>query len=709
LPITDGNDEEVLNMPRKVPIEKVRNIGFMAHIDAGKTTTTERILFYTGITYKIGEVDEGTAVMDWMEQEQERGITITSAATTCFWKTHRINIIDTPGHVDFTAEVERSLRVLDGTIIIFCGVGGVEPQSETVWRQADKYRVPRIAYVNKMDRVGSDFFNVIEQMKKKIKANPVPVQIPLGKEDEFKGVIDLVEMKEIVWPHEMEGDKFIERDISPEYKEVVLEKRNEMLEKLSEIDDSIMEKYLENEPITSEEIKKVLRKGTISLKLTPVLCGASFKNKGIQPLLDAIIDYLPSPVDIPPIVGINPKTGREEKRIASDDEPFSALVFKIMTDPFVGHLTFFRVYSGHLKVGATIYNSTKGKDERITRLLKMHSNKREEITEVYAGDIAATVGLKHSATGDTFCVKHRPILLESIKFPEPVISVAIEPKTKSDHVKLANALEKLTKEDPTFKVRKDPNTGQTLISGMGELHLEVLIDRMAREFNVQANIGRPQVSYRETITTKAEGEGKYIRQTGGKGQYGHCVIEIEPLERGKGFEFINKIKGGIIPSNFIPAIEMGIREAMDIGVLAGYPIIDVRAILINGSYHEVDSSDLAYKIAGSLAFKQAFMKAEPVLLEPIMKLEVVIPEEYIGEVVGDINARRGKVEGMETRAGSRVIKAIVPLAEMFGYATVLRTLTQGRGVFSMEFFQYQPTPPNIMKTILGGVERRVLI
>jgi len=696
-------------MPRKVPIEKVRNIGFMAHIDAGKTTTTERILFYTGITYKIGEVDEGTAVMDWMEQEQERGITITSAATTCFWKTHRINIIDTPGHVDFTAEVERSLRVLDGTIIIFCGVGGVEPQSETVWRQADKYRVPRIAYVNKMDRVGSDFFNVIEQMKKKIKANPVPVQIPLGKEDEFKGVIDLVEMKEIVWPHEMEGDKFIERDISPEYKEVVLEKRNEMLEKLSEIDDSIMEKYLENEPITSEEIKKVLRKGTISLKLTPVLCGASFKNKGIQPLLDAIIDYLPSPVDIPPIVGINPKTGREEKRIASDDEPFSALVFKIMTDPFVGHLTFFRVYSGHLKVGATIYNSTKGKDERITRLLKMHSNKREEITEVYAGDIAATVGLKHSATGDTFCVKHRPILLESIKFPEPVISVAIEPKTKSDHVKLANALEKLTKEDPTFKVRKDPNTGQTLISGMGELHLEVLIDRMAREFNVQANIGRPQVSYRETITTKAEGEGKYIRQTGGKGQYGHCVIEIEPLERGKGFEFINKIKGGIIPSNFIPAIEMGIREAMDIGVLAGYPIIDVRAILINGSYHEVDSSDLAYKIAGSLAFKQAFMKAEPVLLEPIMKLEVVIPEEYIGEVVGDINARRGKVEGMETRAGSRVIKAIVPLAEMFGYATVLRTLTQGRGVFSMEFFQYQPTPPNIMKTILGGVERRVLI
>jgi len=709
LPITDGNDEEVLNMPRKVPIEKVRNIGFMAHIDAGKTTTTERILFYTGITYKIGEVDEGTAVMDWMEQEQERGITITSAATTCFWKTHRINIIDTPGHVDFTAEVERSLRVLDGTIIIFCGVGGVEPQSETVWRQADKYRVPRIAYVNKMDRVGSDFFNVIEQMKKKIKANPVPVQIPLGKEDEFKGVIDLVEMKEIVWPHEMEGDKFIERDISPEYKEVVLEKRNEMLEKLSEIDDSIMEKYLENEPITSEEIKKVLRKGTISLKLTPVLCGASFKNKGIQPLLDAIIDYLPSPVDIPPIVGINPKTGREEKRIASDDEPFSALVFKIMTDPFVGHLTFFRVYSGHLKVGATIYNSTKGKDERITRLLKMHSNKREEITEVYAGDIAATVGLKHSTTGDTFCVKHRPILLESIKFPEPVISVAIEPKTKSDHVKLANALEKLTKEDPTFKVRKDPNTGQTLISGMGELHLEVLIDRMAREFNVQANIGRPQVSYRETITTKAEGEGKYIRQTGGKGQYGHCVIEIEPLERGKGFEFINKIKGGIIPSNFIPAIEMGIREAMDIGVLAGYPIIDVRAILINGSYHEVDSSDLAYKIAGSLAFKQAFMKAEPVLLEPIMKLEVVIPEEYIGEVVGDINARRGKIEGMETRAGSRVIKAIVPLAEMFGYATVLRTLTQGRGVFSMEFFQYQPTPPNIMKTILGGVERRVLI
>jgi elongation factor G len=704
---TDG--EEVFKVPRKVPIEKVRNIGFMAHIDAGKTTTTERILYYTGITYKIGEVDEGTAVMDWMEQEQERGITITSAATTCFWKGHRINIIDTPGHVDFTAEVERSLRVLDGAIIIFCGVGGVEPQSETVWRQADKYKVPRIAYVNKMDRVGSDFFSVIEQMKKKIGANPVPVQIPVGKEDEFKGVIDLIEMKEIIWPYEMEGDKFVVREISPEYKELALEKRSEMLEKLSEIDDDIMEKYLENKPISPEEIRNVLRKGTISLKINPVLCGASFRNKGIQPLLDAIINYLPSPIDIPPIVGINPNTGKEEKRIASDNEPFSALVFKLMTDPFVGQLIFFRVYSGHLKVGSTVYNSTKGKEERITRLLKMHANKREEIKEVYAGDIAATVGLKYATTGDTFCLRHRPILLESIKFPEPVISVAIEPKTKSDHVKLANALEKLAKEDPTFKIRKDPNTGQTLISGMGELHLEVLIDRMAREFNVRANVGKPQVSYRETITAKAEGEGKYIRQTGGKGQYGHCVIEIEPLERGKGFEFVNKIKGGVIPSNFIPSIEMGIREAMDIGVLAGYPIIDVKVTLINGSYHEVDSSDIAYKIAGSLAFKQAFMKAQPVLLEPIMKLEVVIPEEYIGDVVGDINARRGKIEGMETRAGSRVIKAIVPLAEMFGYATILRTITQGRGVFTMEFYEYQPTPPNITKTILGGIERRVLV
>lgn len=681
----------------------------MAHIDAGKTTTTERILFYAGITYKMGEVDEGTAVMDWMAQEQERGITITSAATTCFWKGHRINIIDTPGHVDFTAEVERSLRVLDGAIIIFCGVGGVEPQSETVWRQADRYGVPRIAYVNKMDRVGSDFLEVIEQMKKRIKANPVPIQLPLGSEEDFKGVIDLINMKEIVWQDEMFGAKFDVREISKEHQEIALEKRNEMLEKLSETDDQIMEKYLENQPIDPTEIKKALRNGMNSLKLTPVLCGASFRNKGVHPLLDAIIDYLPSPVDIPPVTGINPKSGQKEIRKASDSEPFSALIFKIMTDPFVGKLAFFRVYSGFLKAGSYIYNSTKEKEERISRLLKMHSNKREEIREVYAGDIAATVALKHSTTGDTLCLRNRLILLESIKFPEPVISVAIEPKTKSDHTKLANTLDKLTQEDPTFKVMKDPMTGQTLISGMGELHLEILVDRMSREFNVQANVGRPQVAYKETITEEAEAEGKYIRQTGGRGQYGHCKIKIQPLERGKGFEFINKIKGGIIPGSFIPSIEAGIKEAMEIGVLAGYPVTDLRTILVDGSYHEVDSSDIAYKIAGSVAFKEAFYKASPILLEPIMKLEVIVPEEYIGDVTGDLNSRRGKIEDMEAKASSKILKAYVPLAEMFGYATVIRTLTQGRGVFSMEFYQYQPTPHQVMKDILGGIERKVLI
>jgi elongation factor G len=679
----------------------------MAHIDAGKTTTTERILFFTGITYKMGEVDEGTAVMDWMAQEQERGITITSAATTCYWENHRVNIIDTPGHVDFTAEVERSLRILDGAIVILCGVGGVEPQSETVWRQADKYQVPRIVYINKMDRVGVDPDKAIDQMKTRINANPLVIQMPLGKEENFRGVIDLVEMKEIDWGDNLLGTKYDERDISDENKREALKKRNEMLEKLSETDDQLMEKYLEGDEISSDEIKKAIRKGVTSLKFFPVLFGASFKNKGVHPLLDAVVDYLPSPVDVPSIKGHHPKTMDIETRKASDDEPFSALVFKITNDPFVGNLSFFRVYSGKAKVGSLIYNAVKEKEKRIIRLLELHSNKRKDIQEVYAGDIVAFGSMKSLSTGDSLCVRNHPVILEPIRFPEPVIAAHIEPKSKIEHVKLAEALAKLTKEDPTFQVKNDPMTGQTLVYGMGELHLEILMDRMKREFGVRANLGKPQVAYKETITASAEGEGKYIKQTGGRGQYGHCKIAVEPAKGDEAFEFIDNTRGGIIPKEFIPSVKQGVMEAMEMGILAGFPMTDIKITLVDGSSHEIDSSSIAYKIAGSLAFKDAASKAMPVLLEPIMSLEVVSPDEYLGDIVGDINARRGKIEEMEMSGSSRVIKALVPLEEMFGYATALRTLTQGRGVFSMEFFQHAPAPEVIMEEIIARVEGRI--
>jgi elongation factor G len=679
----------------------------MAHIDAGKTTTTERILFYTGITYKMGEVDEGTAVMDWMVQEQERGITITSAATTCYWNNHRINIIDTPGHVDFTAEVERSLRVLDGAIIILCGVGGVEPQSETVWRQADRYRVPRIVYINKMDRVGVDPEKAIEQLKTRVAANPLVIQIPLGREEKFRGVIDLVEMKEVDWGDDLLGTKFEVRDIREGYRKEAKEKRNRMLEQLSDIDDSLMEKYLDGAPLHAEEIKRAIRKGTISLRFVPVCFGASFKNKGVHSLLNAVVDYLPSPVDIPPIKGHHPRTLDIETRSAADDEPFSALVFKIMTDPYLGTLSYIRVYSGKTRTGSWIYNATKDEEERVVQLLEMHSNKRKEVKEVGAGDIAALGSMKNLSTGDTLCAKHRPIILEAIKFPEPVLSAVIEPKSKVEHSKLANALAKLTKEDPTFKVMQDPATGQTLVLGMGELHLEILMDRMEREFGVKAKLGRPQVAYKETISDRAEGEGRYIRQSGGRGQYGHCKIIIEPLARGAGFEFIDKVKRGAIPEEFIPSIRKGIEEAMEMGILAGFPVTDVKVTLSGGSYHEVDSSSIAYKIAGSLAFKDAASRAGLILLEPIMSLEVVSPDEYLGDVVGDINAKRGKIEEMEMRGGSRVIKALVPLKEMFGYATMLRTLTQGRGVFSLEFLQYELAPSPVTEEVVARMEGRI--
>jgi elongation factor G len=689
------------------PIGRVRNIGIMAHIDAGKTTTTERILFYTGITYKMGEVDEGTAVMDWMAQEQERGITITSAATTCYWEDHRINIIDTPGHVDFTAEVERSLRVLDGAIIILCGVGGVEPQSETVWRQADRYRVPRIVYINKMDRIGVDPERAVEQMRARFSANPLIIQIPLGREENFRGVIDLVRMKEVDWGDDILGTHFDVRDISNEYKDEAQQKRIEMLEQLSDTDDQLMEKYLEGGEISPEEIKAAIRKGTVTLKFIPVLFGASFKNKGVHPLLDAVKDYLPSPLDVPPIKGHHPRTFDIETRKASDDEPFSALVFKITNDSYVGTLSFFRVYSGKARMGSWIHNATKGEEERIMRILEMHSNKRKDIQEVHAGDIAALGSMKNLSTGDTLCLRSRPIILEAIKFPEPVISAHIEPRSKVEHAKLAEALSKLTKEDPTFQVKKDSMTGQTLVCGMGELHLEVIMDRMQREYGVKANLGKPQVAYKETITTAGEGEGRYIKQTGGRGQYGHCKIVVEPLKRGQDFKFVDKTRGGAIPREFIGSVEKGVKEAMETGILAGYPVTDVKTTLIDGSYHEVDSSSIAYKIAGSLAFKDAAKKAKPVLLEPLMSLEVVSPDEYLGDIVGDINSRRGKIEEMEMRGGSRVIKAAVPLEEMFGYATNLRTLTQGRGVFSMEFLRYNPTPEVIMKEIIARVEGRI--
>jgi len=684
---------------RIVPIERVRNIGFMAHIDAGKTTTTERVLYYTGLTHRIGEVHEGTATMDFMEQERERGITITSAATTCFWRKHRINIIDTPGHVDFTIEVERALRVLDGAIAIFCAVGGVEPQSETVWRQADKYRVPRLAFINKMDRVGADFEGCISMMVDRLKANPVPIQIPLGKEENFQGVIDLIKMKAIIYDEETKGARYEYIDIPEEYQAKAEEFRDKMLEALADFDETIMEKYLEGEEITEEEIQRALRKGTIELKLVPVLCGSAFKNKGIQQLLDAIVDYLPSPVDIPPVKGKTPE-GKEIERIASDNAPFTALAFKLMTDPYVGHLTFLRIYAGHLKSGDTVFNASKGVKEKIGRLLKMHANKREEVTEVYAGDIVAAVGLRKTTTGDTLCDEREPILLESIEVPEPVISVAIEPKTKDDQDKLGTALHKIAVEDPSFRVRYDEETGETIISGMGELHLEIIVDRLRREFKVQANVGRPQVSYRETITKPVKVEGKFIKQTGGRGQYGHVWLEMEPLPAGKGFEFIDAITGGVIPKEYIPAVERGIKEAMEKGVIAGYPVTDVRVRLVDGSYHEVDSSDMAFAIAASMAFKEGVKKGAPVLLEPIMLLEVIVPEQYVGDVMGDITARRGKVTGIEMRKNAQVIRAHVPLAEMFGYATTLRSATQGRATYTMQFSHYEPVPTKIAEALI---------
>jgi len=692
---------------RSCPIERVRNIGILAHIDAGKTTTTERILFYTGITYKMGEVDEGTAVMDWMVQEQERGITITSAATTCYWNDHRVNIIDTPGHVDFTAEVERSLRVLDGAIVILCGVGCVEAQTETVWRQADRYRVPRIVYINKMDRVGADPENAVNQIRARLNARPLVIQIPLGREENFRGVIDLVGMKEIDWGSDLLGTNFEVREISKEHKEEARVSRNEMIEVLSDVDDALMEKYLSGAEISAPEIKRAIHKGTISLQFVPVLMGASFRNKGVHPLLDAIVDFLPSPQDIPPVVGHHPRTLEPETRKAADAEPFSALVFKTMTDPFIGSLAYFRVYSGKAKIGSVLYNSNKDEEERVSRLLEMHANKRKELKEVYAGDIAALASMKNLSTGDTLCLRSQPVVLESIKFPDPVISATIEPRAKVEHAKLAGALKKLTREDPTFKVAQDPQTGQTLVWGMGELHLEIIMDRLGREFGVQAHLGKPQVAYKETLLQPAEGEGRYIRQTGGRGQFGHCRITVQPLERGKGFVFADDTRGGAIPREFISSVRDGVREAMEVGVLAGFPLVDVKVTLIDGSWHEVDSTSLAFKIAGSLAFRDAAASAKPVLLEPLMQLEVVAPDDYLGGIVGDLNARRGKIEGMEMRGGSRVIKGLVPLSEMFGYATVIRTLTQGRGVFSMELFRYEITPPQVAEEIIARIEGRI--
>ncbi|MGC8769561.1 elongation factor G [Calditerrivibrio sp.] len=686
-------------MPRQYPLEKQRNIGIMAHIDAGKTTTTERILYYTGVNYKIGEVHEGTATMDWMEQERERGITITSATTQCFWNGYRINIIDTPGHVDFTIEVERSLKVLDGACAVFCAVGGVEPQSETVWRQADKYRVPRIAFVNKMDRVGADFYNVVKMMVDRLGAKPLPIQIPIGAEDKFVGVVDLVKMKAVVWEGDQLGAKYEYREIPAEYLEKAEEYRIQMIERVCEIDDELMNKYFEGEEITEEEIKAAIRKGTIEIKFTPVICGTAFKNKGVQLLLDAVVDYLPSPIDIPPVKGKD-LDGNDVVRHTSDDEPFAALAFKIMTDPYMGQLTYFRVYSGWLEAGSYVLNSTKGKKERIGRLLKMHANKREEIKEIYAGDICATVGLKYTITGDTLCDENKPVILESMEFPEPVISVAIEPKTKADQDKLSMALNKLAQEDPSFRVKVDEETGQTIISGMGELHLEIIVDRLMREFKVEANVGNPQVAYRETIKKKSSYESKYIKQSGGRGQYGHVVLEVEPQEPGAGFKFINKIVGGVIPKEYIPAVEKGIVEAMDTGVLAGYPVVDVAVTLLDGSYHEVDSSEMAFKIAASIGFKEACKKASPVLLEPIMKVEVVVPDEYMGDVMGDLNSRRGRIEGMEARGNAQVIRCNVPLKEMFGYATSLRSLTQGRATYTMIFDHYEEVPQNISDEII---------
>jgi elongation factor G len=684
-------------MARQTPIEWVRNIGIMAHIDAGKTTTTERVLYYTGINYKIGEVHEGTATMDWMVQEQERGITITSAATTCFWRDHRINIIDTPGHVDFTIEVERSLRVLDGAVAVFCAVGGVEPQSETVWRQADKYRVPRIAFINKMDRVGAEYERVAGEIREKLKATPVLLQIPIGAEEKFGGVVDLVEQRALIWDDDRLGADYRVGPIPEELAEKAAAYRDRLIEALSDHDDSIMELYLEGKSPTSEQLKAAIRSATLKIELIPVLMGSAFRNKGVQPMLDAVVDYLPAPIDLPPVTG-KLEGGKTAERWPRDDEPFSALAFKIMTDPYIGTLTFLRVYSGKLESGSSVLNSTKGRRERIGRLVKMHANKREEITEVFAGDICA-VGLRDTTTGDTLCDPAAPIVLEAIEFPDPVIQIAIEPKTKADQEKLGEALQKLAKEDPSFRVSVNRETAQTLIAGMGELHLEIIVDRMLREFKVDANIGKPQVAYRETIRRAAEAEGRFVRQTGGHGQFGVVDLRIEPLLKGSGFEFEDGTKGGVIPRNFIPSVEGGVKEAMENGVLAGYPMVDIKATLLDGKYHEVDSSEIAFKIAGSMAFKEACEKASPILLEPVMDVEVVTPQEFMGDVIGDLSARRGKIQEMENRAGAQVIAARVPLATMFGYATKLRSITQGRANYTMQFAVYEPVPQAIFEEL----------
>jgi elongation factor G len=689
---------------RTTPLGKTRNIGIMAHIDAGKTTTTERVLYYTGVSHKMGEVHEGTATMDWMEQEQERGITITSAATTCFWRDHRINIIDTPGHVDFTIEVERSLRVLDGAVAVFCAVGGVEPQSETVWRQADKYRVPRLAMINKMDRSGSDYGRVIRMLKERLGANPVPIQLPLGEEERFRGIIDLVRMKSVVWDEDTLGAKYRVESIPADMEEAVSSARERLLESLADVDDSLLEKYLAGSEIEEAALQKAIREATISLRIVPVLCGTAFRNKGIQPLLDAVVDYLPSPSDVPPVEGIDPRDESIVTRRAEDDEPFAALIFKIMTDPFVGQLTFLRVYSGTLATGDQVYNSTRQKKERIGRILKMHSNKREETKEVYAGDIAACVGLKNAFTGETLCSPDKEIVLESISAPDPVISIAIEPKTKADQEKLGFSLQKLAHEDPSFRVKVDEETGQTLIAGMGELHLEIIVDRLLREFKVEASVGRPQVAYRETVTRAAKYEGRYVRQTGGRGQYGHVKISVEPNQTGKGLEFVNKIIGGAIPKEYIPAVEKGVREASETGIVAGYPVVDAIVTLLDGSYHDVDSSEMAFKIAGSMAFKGGCQSANPVLLEPVMSVEVVSPDEFLGDVIGDLSSRRGRIQKVEVRGNTQVIDSHVPLSEMFGYATDLRSKTQGRATYSMQFDHYEPAPISVSEEVVAKVK-----
>jgi elongation factor G len=697
-------EEKKKAVSRTVPLERCRNIGIMAHIDAGKTTTTERILFYTGRTHRIGEVHEGTATMDWMEQEQERGITITSAATTCFWRDIRVNIIDTPGHVDFTAEVERSLRVLDGAVAVFDAVHGVQPQSEKVWRQADKYGVPRICFINKIDKMGADFEHAIDTIRKRLNAKPIAIQIPIGQEDKFKGVVDLLTMKAILWKDETMGAEYVVEEIPAELKKKAEAFHAQLVETVAENDDEMLHKFLEGEEISTAELKASLRRSTIGLKVFPVVVGTAFKNKGVQPLLDAVVDYLPSPLDLPETHGTDPENGKAIVRKADDHEPFSALAFKIMADPFVGQLTFIRVYSGQLKSGESVLNSRTQKHERIGRLLKMHANKREDIQEILAGDICAVVGLKNVSTGDTICDSKHPITLESIEFAVPVISVAVEPKTKADQEKMGMALSKLAQEDPTFKVHTDPDSGQTIISGMGELHLEIIVDRMMREYKVEANVGKPQVAYRETVRKHAEAEGKYIRQTGGRGQYGHVKIKLDPQEPGKGYEFINDIVGGVVPKEYIKPVDQGIQEALEGGVLAGYPVVDVKVSLYDGSYHEVDSNEMAFKIAGSMAFKEAARRASPVLLEPVMAVEVVTPEDFAGTIMGDLSSRRGRIEGMEHRAGSQVIKAIVPLAEMFGYATHMRSSTQGRAEYSMHFARYEEVPRSVADEIIGKAQ-----